>query len=90
MALGDSIVTARIFDANKLVGPHDMCRADGHFGCVHWTDEDLQSKFSELNIPMSAEALGAVKASRSMKRIDDRMVELGWDVIEEAIMALRK
>lgn len=63
---------------------HDQCRELGHFGCVHWTDDDIESRCLELGIPADPELLKQVKASTS--HIEDGMTELGWEVIESAIL----
>jgi hypothetical protein len=63
---------------------HDHCRELGHFGCVHWTDDDIESRCRELGIPATPELLKEVKARTN--HIDDGMTELGWEVIESAIL----
>ena len=63
---------------------HDHCRELGHFGCVHWTDDDIESRCVELGIPADPILLKQVKASTT--HIDDGMTELGWEVIELAIL----
>ena len=61
-------------------------RENGHFGCVHWTDQDLRNKFDELRIGFTPAALDAVKCTHTLRHIDDRMIELGWNLIELAIL----
>jgi hypothetical protein len=60
------------------------CQTRGHFGCVHWTDDDLESRFAKLDIPATPELVKEVKDS--ILHIDDCMTELGWEVIEHAIL----
>jgi hypothetical protein len=61
----------------------DPCRARDHFGCVHWTDDDIVSRFQTMNIPVTPELLK--KAKNNIGPIDDAMTEVGWEVIEYAI-----
>lgn len=61
----------------------DPCRNRGHFGCVHWTDDDVVSRFEELGVPATQDRLREVKTR--IRHIDDGMTELGWEVIESAI-----
>jgi hypothetical protein len=63
----------------------DPCKAMGHFGCVHWTDDDLEGRFQRLNIAVTPELLTEVK--ERVGHIDDGMVELGWEAIESAIVS---
>jgi hypothetical protein len=81
-----SVEELHIIEAGMLLDCYYTCRSNNHFGCVHWTDEDLQSKFRELGIPVSEEILDVVKSSYLLRHIDDRMIELGWEIIEEAIV----
>jgi hypothetical protein len=53
----------------------DPCQAKGHFGCIHWTDDDVESKFQELSIPITPELLNEVKDR--IRHIDDGMTEVG-------------
>lgn len=62
----------------------DPCRAMGHFGCVHWTDEDVESRFEELDVPITPKLLEGVKDR--IRHIDDGMTEVGWEAIESAIL----
>jgi hypothetical protein len=62
----------------------DPCRAMGHFGCVHWTDEDVEGRFQELDVPITPTLLKGVKDK--IRHIDDGMTEVGWEVIESAIL----
>jgi hypothetical protein len=62
----------------------DPCRATGHFGCIHWTDDDVESRFQELDVPITPELLDELKDR--IRHIDDGMTELGWEVIESAIL----
>lgn len=76
---------AKIADWGQPNYYDDPCRAMGHFGCIHWTDNDVESKFKELNIPITPELLNDVKDR--IRHIDDGMTEVGWEVIGSAILA---
>lgn len=77
---------AVIAGAGSLAACYKACGSAAHFGCVHWTEDDLQSKFKELGVPMTAEILDLVKSSYALRHIDDSMVKAGWEVIEQAIV----
>jgi len=77
---------ARIAKAGVIDESFDTCRALGHFGCVHWTDDDLKARLEKLNVPVTAEVLINLKISYSVRHIDDMMVETGWEVIEDSIL----
>lgn len=62
----------------------DPCRRLGHFGCVHWTEDDLESRFATLNILSTPELLRQVK--ENLRHIDDEIVEVGWGIIESVII----
>lgn len=62
----------------------DPCRAAGHFGCIHWTDDDVESRFQELDVPITPELLDEVRDR--IRHIDDGMTEVGWEIIESAIL----
>lgn len=85
-AFGDAAEEAQIIEAGKLVDCYEACRVNGHFGCVHWTDEDLLSKLGELNSRVTTDVLDAVKSGYALRHVDDRMIELGWMLIEQAIL----
>jgi hypothetical protein len=76
---------AQLITDGTLPDYYEACRANGHFGCVHWTDEDINSKFRDLKIPKTLRIADAVKRGYALRHIADRMVELGWEVIEDAI-----
>lgn len=76
---------ALIVEPGDMVA-HEVCRVSGHFGCVHWADEDLQAKLEELNFPVTRAALDTLKVGYGLRHIDDRMVERGWEVIEQSIL----
>jgi hypothetical protein len=61
------------------------CQANDHFGCVHWTDEDLVTRLRELKIHVTPEMIDSIKSSRTIRHIPDRMIEHGWEAIEQAI-----
>ncbi len=85
-SFGDGIVDEiHVSESGTSAACYNACKANNHFGCVHWTDEDLQNKFHELKVSITAEVLHTVKSSYLLRHIDDRMVELGWEIIEEAI-----
>lgn len=62
----------------------DSCRELNHFGCTHWTNDDIENKCDELGITATPELLKHVRANAA--HIDDGMTELGWEVIESAIL----
>ncbi len=85
-ALGSTIAQdAQIMEPGVLLSCHEACRVNDHFGCVHWTDEDLRTKLRELKVPITTEMLDSMRASYALQHIDDRMIELGWEVITQAI-----
>ena len=84
-ALKESSVTS----SSELPNYFEACKANDHFGCVHWTEEDLASKLRELNIPPTPEIIDDVQSSYAVRHIEDRMIERGWEAIEEAIAEAR-
>jgi hypothetical protein len=64
---------------------YQACEANDHFGCVHWTDEDLFTKLTELEIEPTPKIIEDVKSSHALRHIADRMIEQGWYSIEQAI-----
>lgn len=85
-AFGASIVDeVQISESDPGIGCYYFCRSNNHFGCVHWTEEDLRTKFDELQIPITREMLDVVKSSYLLRHIDDRMVEVEWEIVEQAI-----
>jgi hypothetical protein len=85
-ALGSAAARgAEIVKAGEQFTSYDACQASGHFGCVHWTDEDLHSKLEELNFPVTSEILDALKLDYGLRHIADLMVVRGWEVIEQSI-----
>src|SRR5436190_23675012 len=86
VAFGISISSqASITGLDQLPNYHEACRANGHFGCVHWTDADLVARLKELHIPATMEMLDSIKSSYALRHIADRMIETGWESIERAI-----
>lgn len=69
---------------------HEACRANNHFGCVHWTDEDIEAKLKDLKIPKTLQIVRVAKNSYALRHISDRMIEHGWEVIEQAILEANK
>jgi hypothetical protein len=76
---------ARIVRADTPPEYDAVCLENGHLGCVHWTDEDIRNKLEELGIGVTPSILDAAKCTYALRHIDDRMIELGWDLIELAI-----
>ena len=62
----------------------DPCRDLDHFVCVHWTSDDVESRCHELGIEPTPELVTQVRAGAA--HVDDGMTELGWEVIESAIL----
>jgi hypothetical protein len=86
LALGSVVArTAKIAKARVVLNYDEACRANEHFGCVHWTDEDVRSKAEELNLTLTEEMLDSVRSTYALRHIDDRMIEQGWEVITQAI-----
>lgn len=86
-AFGTSVsIEAVISKSGSLAACHKTCMSAAHFGCVHWTDEDLQSKFKQLGVPATEKILNLVRSSYVLRHIDDSMVRIGWEVIEQAIV----
>jgi len=83
-AFGDEAATsAKIIPSGQAHLLWDSCDKVGHFGCVHWTDDDVISRFEELGVAATQDLLQEVKIR--IRHIDDGMTELGWEVIESAI-----
>jgi len=77
---------AQIVNAGTLPDYYEACLANSHFGCVHWTDEDIKIKVRDLKIPKTLRIIDTAKSSYALRHIGDRMVELGWEVIEESVL----
>lgn len=85
-ALGPSAaMRSKIAGAGELPSYPDSCRTNDHFGCVHWTDEDLVTRLKELKVKATPELLDSIKSTYAVRHVADRMIERGWGVIEEAI-----
>ena len=78
--------TPIVNNSGSVAACYQTCTSAGHFGCVHWTDDDLQIKFKELGVPMTQQILDLVRSGYVLRHIDDRMVRAGWEVIKEAIV----
>jgi hypothetical protein len=85
-----AVQEAQIVSAETLPDYYEACRGNRHFGCVHWTDEDVKIKLRDLKLPTTLQIIEAAKSSYALRHISDRMVELGWEVIEEAILQAAK
>jgi len=86
-AFGSAVAQgAQIVNMRTVPDYYEACRANSHFGCVHWTDEDIKSRLKDLRVPKTPQIVNAAKSSYALRHIGDRMVELGWEVIEEAIL----
>jgi len=60
--------------------------SQNHFGVVIWSREDIRSKFVEANSAQpTSKQIQAILDTYQCRHIDDRMVENGWEVIEDAI-----
>jgi hypothetical protein len=83
-AFGSTVAQqARIIGWGQRNYYDDPCQSSGHFGCVHWTTDDVESRFRTLDVPFTPDRLKEVK--NNLNHIDDGMTELGWEVIEQAI-----
>jgi hypothetical protein len=74
---------AGVIEWERLKYLNDPCQEEGHFCCVHWTDDDVERRFHKLNVAFTPELLEGVK--NDIRHLDDGMTELGWEVIEDAI-----
>lgn len=85
--LGRAIAQGAVInEAGVPVDCYQACLLNDHFGCVHWTDEDLRTKLHELEVPISTDALESLRGTYSLRHIDDRMIELGWEIIRQGIL----
>lgn len=85
-AFGDTVVkSAQIAKSEAMTICHEACRNSDHFGCVHWTEQDLRGKLKERGVPITSDVLDALRATYALRHIDDRMIESGWNAIEQAI-----
>src|SRR5262245_29803547 len=76
---------ANVALSTELPDYYQACEANDHFGCVHWSEEDLLSRLEELKIEATPEILDDIKSSYAVRHIADRMIEHGWEAIEQAI-----
>ena len=77
---------SKIAGLDELLNYYESCQANDHFGCVHWTDEDLVTKLEELHVQATPGMLDSIKSSYDLRHIADRMIETGWKAIEQAIV----
>lgn len=68
---------AQIVATGTLPDCYEACTANSHFGCVHWTDEDIEIKLRDLDIPKTQQIMASAKSAYALRHISDRMVELG-------------
>jgi hypothetical protein len=68
--------------ANRLRSSEDV------FGVVMWSDSDIASQLNEEGVEDTADRIRVVRESYLARHIDERMVELGWDVLEQAVSEL--
>jgi hypothetical protein len=61
---------------------------DNVFGIVMWSDTDIASQLREDGLPDTRENINTVRQSYHARHISDRMIEHGWEVLEEAVSAL--
>lgn len=61
--------------STELPNYYQACEANDHFGRVHWTDEDLLTKLTELKIEPTPGIIEDVKSSYAVRHIADRMIE---------------
>jgi hypothetical protein len=57
----------------------------GRWGIVTWCDEDIATALERAGAHVSPANLKAVREHFLVEQIDDRMTEVGFDLIEEAI-----
>jgi hypothetical protein len=60
----------------------------GRFGLVSWSNNDIVSALVDAGADPSPENVKAVREHFYVQHIDDRMTELGFTIIEEAISDL--
>lgn len=72
-------------DPRKVVSLPDHNSCEDHWGCVHWTDDDLTGMMKSYGIQPTPENIAKVKSEHAIRHIDDVMVERGWFNIEMAI-----
>jgi hypothetical protein len=84
-AFGPSVAMRSSVTAVGELPIYDLCRSNDHFGCVHWTDEDLVARLKELKTKATPELLDSIKSTYACRHVADRMIETGWEIIDEAI-----
>jgi len=55
------------------------------FGVVTWSDTDIASQLKEQGVKDTVDRIRVVRDSYLAQHIDERMVELGWGVLEQAV-----
>jgi hypothetical protein len=63
--------------------------AEDVFGVTMWADDDIRSKLQEYEVPDTPENVEKVRHSYYGRHIDDRMVECGWNVLEQGVFELK-
>lgn len=60
---------------------------NGHFGCVHWTEADVEQAIEEVagKLEVTDENVQRVLSSYAARHIADRMIELGWEILHTAV-----
>lgn len=85
-AFGASVARrSKVTFPDRLPEYYEACRANDHFGCVHWTEDDIENKLRELEIPITPAMIDDIKSSYAVRHIEDRMIERGWEAIVEGI-----
>ena len=59
------------------------------FGVVMWCDGDIASQLNEQGVEDTVDRIRVVRESYLARHIDERMVEFGWDVLEQAVSELK-
>jgi hypothetical protein len=86
-AFGAEVVEqSKFIDADELLDCYELCQQGSHFGCVHWADADLVATLKEHRIKPTPETIDDIKSTCRIRHIAHRMIETGWEVIEQAIL----
>jgi hypothetical protein len=67
---------------------NDLKAAERVFGIAYWSDADIESALKSQEVTGGEANIAAVRESRQVRNIADRMVERGWEVLQEAASQL--
>lgn len=60
------------------------------FGKVRWCEEDIVNSLARLDVPVTEENICVVRMKCEHHVLQDRMIEAGWEVIDQFVSELRE